>query len=68
MKIKDLECFIHQNGIKKQWLAQQLGLSPELFRYYMRTKKQFSPELSAQILIIIQGLINNCSDFHDSCR
>ena len=44
-----LERFITENGIKKCWLSDALGLSPELFRHYMK-KGRLPEDLEKQAL------------------
>lgn len=66
MKTNELENFLKSNGIKKQWLAQQIGMSPELLRYHLRTYIDIPDGLVQPITTALQDLYLKIQQFSDS--
>lgn len=60
MKSKALSRYIRQNGIKKSWFAGQLGLSRELFSYYLKKPGDLPPRVAERSKTVIKKIEKNC--------
>ena len=60
--MKHYESIILKNGLKRKWVAENLGISPQLLSMYLNGSRKMPSDIDFKLNKILSKFVNNESE------